>query len=332
MRPHLAQRLGVGVSVGVLTLTLSGCAAVAGVGDPPTATIGAAVDSARAQSIAAQVLSTASKAAATPGADGDALRETAYTADALVAAKADAKLDPTRDQAAKDAKALTAAAPVVLAVSRGLDYPRSMIVQTTRAATGLPVLSYLVTPDVRTPYRIAAMTPMLPSASVKAFDPLTQGSKPLGDSAGLAAKPEELAKLYAAALAYPAPAAGASAPFAEDSFAAAVRKNADAQNQGLGGVGSFTQQHQPKDVIGGLRAAGGKGALVFVVLDRKDTLLNKNQGTLTPSPQFSALSGLSTVTAEAILQTYEFVAFAIPDQGPAVVVGADEHLVAASGT
>lgn len=332
MTARLGRRLGAGIGAGLLAVSLAGCAAVAGVSDPPTATVGGAVDPARAQSIAAQVLTTAAKAVAAPGADGDALREAAYTGDALVAAKADAKLDPTVDQAAKDAKTLTPAAPVVLAVSRGLDYPRSMIVQTTRASSGLPVLSYLVTPDVRTPYKIAAMTPMLPSATVKAFEPLTQGSKPLGDSAGLTTKPEELAKLYAASLAYPAPPAGAAPPFAEDTFAAAVRKNADAQKQGLGGVGTFTQQHQPKDVIGGLRVAGGKGALVFVVLDRVDTLLNKTQGTLTPSAQFTALSGLTTVKAEADLTTLEFVAFAVPDQGPAVVVGADEHLVAASGT
>jgi len=68
------------------------------------------------------------------------------------------------------------------------------------------------------------------------------------------------------------------------------------------------------------------------VLDRTDTLLNKTPGTLKPSAPFTALTGLSTVKAEAQLRTLEFVAFLVPDAGQVVVVGADEHLYAASGT
>ena len=98
----------------------------------PPATVGGAVSGTRAQSIAAQVMDTAQKAAAAPGADGDTLRDAAYTGDALTAAKADAKLAGTLTQDQKDALALTPAAPVVLAVSNGLSYPRSMVVQTTR--------------------------------------------------------------------------------------------------------------------------------------------------------------------------------------------------------
>ncbi len=326
-----SRRLGSGLAAALVSLLLAGCAAVVGVNDPPTAGVRGALEPGRAQSIAAEVLDTATKAAAAPGADGDALRTAAYTGDALTAAQADAKLAPTMDQAAKEARTVTADAPTVLAVSRGFSYPRSMIVQTTRVASGLPVLSYLVTPDARTPYRIAAMTPMLPSATVPAFESLARGSQPLGDGSALAVKPEELAKLYAASLGFPAPAAPASSPFADDTFAAGLKANAGKQNQGLDGIGSFTQQHEPKDVTGGLRVAGDKGALVFLVLERRDTFLNKTQGTLTPSPQFTTLSGVSTIKTEANLQTLEFVAFFVPNQGAAVVVGADEHLVAASG-
>ena len=44
------------------------------------------------------------------------------------------------------------------------------------------------------------------------------------------------------------------------------------------------------------------------------------------------LTGLSSVKAEATLDTLEFVVFVIPQSGQAQVVGAQEHLVAASGT
>jgi len=328
----LGRRFVTGLAAGLLGASLTGCAAVAGVSDAPTATVGGAVRSAQAQAIAAQVVGDSARAAAAPGPEGDALRASAYTGDALEAAKADARLTPTLSEETRDTRTLTARAPAVLAVSRGPAYPRSMVVQATRARSGLPVLYLLMTPDVRTPYRIAASTPMLPSASVKAFDPVAQGSTGLGDGSGLVIKPEELARLYAASLAFPAPAPEPDAPFAADSFATGLRASATSQNQGLGGIGTMTQQHEAKDITGGLRVKGEAGALVFAVLDRKDTVLNKTQGTLTPSPQFTALTGLSTVRAEAHLQTLELVAFFVPDAGKAVVVGAEEHLYAASGT
>ncbi len=332
MTTHTA-RLTAALGAVALTATLSGCATIAGVSDAPTATVGGAVPGSRAQAIAAQVVQTAQQAAAAPGADGDALRDTAFTGDALAAAKADAKLAGTLTPDQKDALALTGAAPTVLAVSTGESYPRAMVVQTTRAKSGLPILSFLTTPDVRTPFKIAASAPMLPSSEVPAFDVMTQGAPVLGDDAGgLAVDPEKLLGAYAASLSFPAPAATADAPFTDDAFATKLKQSAKAQSDALAGVGTFTQQHQAKDVVGGLRLAGRKGALVFTVLDRKDTLLNKTQGTVTPSPQFKALTGLTSIKAEAVQDSLEFVLFVVPDTGQAKVVGAEEHLVSASGT
>ena len=108
----------------------------------------------------------------------------------------------------------------------------------------------------------------------------------------------------------------ADAPFADDAFAAKLKQSAKAQNDALAGVGTFTQQHQAKDVVGGLRLAGGKGALVFAVMTRKDTLLNRTQGTITPSPQFQALTGLTSIKAEAVQDSLELVLFVVPDSGP----------------
>ncbi len=331
MRQPVVRRFVSALGAALLAVSLAGCATVAGVRAAPTGTVGGAVQPAQAQSIAAQVIGASEKAAAAPGPEGDALRASAYTGDALTAATADAKLALALSQEAKDAGALTTAAPVVHAVSRGLSYPRSMIVQTTRATSGLPVLNLLTTPDVRTPYRITASTQMLPSASVKAFDPIAQGSPDLGDGSGLVTPPQELARAYAASLAFPAPAA-VEVTFASDAFADGLRASATSQAEGLPDVATLTQQHEPKAITGGLRVRGNAGALVFAVLDRTDTLVNKSGATLTPSAKFTALTGLSTLTAEAHLQTLEFVALFVPDAGKAVVVGAEEHLYAASGT
>jgi hypothetical protein len=326
-------RLRAALGAVALTVTLSGCAAIAGVTDAPTATVGGAVSGPRASAIAAQVVQTAEQAAAAPGPEGDPLRDKAFTGDALVAAKADAKLAGTLSQDQKDALALTSTAPVVLAVSNGESYPRTMVVETTRAKSGLPVLSFLTTPDARTPFKIAASAPMLPSAQVPAFDQLAQGAPALGDDPrGLAVDPRKLLAAYAASLAFPAAAPAAEPPFTDDAFAAKVKEAAKAQSDALAGVGTFTQQHQAKDIVGGLRLAQNEGALVFSVLERKDTLLNRTQGTVTSSPQFQALTGLSTVKAEATQTSLEFLLFVVPESGQSQVVGAEEHLVSASGT
>jgi hypothetical protein len=334
MTPH-GMRRGLTVLAGaaLLTASLTGCATVAGISDPPTGTVGGAVSGTRAQSIAAEVMDTAQKAAAAPGADGDTLRDAAYTGDALTAAKADAKLAGTLTQDQKDALALTPAAPVVLAVSNGLSYPRSMVVQTTRSKSGLPVLSLLVTPDVRTPFKIAASAPMLPATEVPAFDQVTQGAPSLGDDpAGLAVDPATLAGAYAASLAYPTAAATADQPFTDDAFGSKVKAAAKTQADQLTSGGTFTEQHAAKDVAGGLRLAGDRGALAFAVMERKDTVLNKSSGAINVSDPFKVLTGLSSVKAEATLDTLEFVVFVIPQSGQSQVVGAQEHLVAASGT
>ena len=329
----LIRRLTAVAGATLVAAALAGCASVAGISDAPTATVGGAVSSSRAQSIAAQVVQTAEKAAATPGADGDSLRDAAYTGDALTAAKADAKLAGTLTQDQKDALTLTDAPPVVLAVSNGLSYPRSMIVQTTRAKSGLPVLSLLVTPDVRTPFKIAASAPMLPATEVPAFDQVTQGAPSLGDDpSGLAVEPEKLVAAYAASLAYPTPNPATDPPFTDDAFANKIKAAAKDQADKIASVGTFTEQHLAKDVAGGLRLAGDRGALAFTVIERKDTVLNKTTGTINVSDQFKTLTGLSSVKAEATLDTLEFVVFVIPASGQAQAVAAEEHLVAASGT
>ena len=337
MRSSSNRRIVGGLGAGLLSLSLAGCATVVGVTDAPTATVGGALPSSQARAIATQVVAAAEQATAAPGAEGDAVRATAFSGTALTAASADAKLAATASPEVKNARTLTASPPVVLAVSRGLDYPRSMVVQTTRAQSGLPVLHLLTTPDVRTPYRIAASTLMLHSAAVKAFDKVAQGSPALGDGSGLAVRPEDLTKRYAASLAFPAAASPteaspADAPFTDDTFATGVRASAVSQSQRLANIATLTQRHELADVMGGLRVAGGKGALVFVVLDRRDSVVNRPGAVVTPLPAFTALTGLTTVTAEASQHTLEFVAFFVPDSGQAVVVGAQEHLVAASGT
>ncbi|MDQ2757238.1 MAG: hypothetical protein M3Y71_11850, partial [Actinomycetota bacterium] len=259
-------------------------------------------------------------------------RNAAFTGDALVAARADARLATVTPEATTAKRALVATPPTVLAVARALTYPRTMIVQSSLQASGLPVLILLTTPDARTPYRIAAGVSMLPAAQVPGFDPLAAGSPAL--AAADTAPDGRYAKLvqgYAASLAYPSsPKAVAPGITAGDAFSTAVRANAAKQAAALAALGSFRQQHEARTVTGGLRTAGGQAALVFAVIDRSDTALVRS-GTLTLTKEFTTLSGLSAVTSEVNLSTLEVVALVVPASGPATVVGGEEHLYGAQG-
>jgi len=336
-RPGRARRpLRTGGSVALATVVavlLGACGALVGVGAAPTATVGAALETDKAQVIATRLVDQARRAAATPGADGDALRDTAYTGDALVAARADARLAKVTPGVTTAQRVLVDTPPVVLAVARALTYPRTMIAQSSLKASGLPVLMLLTTPDVATPYRIAAQVSMLAGAQRPAFDPLAAGSPALAstDTASPAGRYAALVDGYAASLAYPSsPKTVAAGIIASDAFSTAVRANAAKQAAALTSVGSFRQQHDARTVTGGLGTAGGQAALVFAVIDRNDTVLVQN-GTLTLTKAFTTLSGLSSVTSEADLSTLEVVALVVPASGAATVVGGQDHLYAAQG-
>lgn len=313
-------------------LTLGGCGAFVGVGPAPTASVGGVLGAERAQATATRVVDQARRAAATPGPEGDALRAEAFTGDALVAARADARLAAVTSAATTAQQALVDTPPVVLAVGRDLTYPRTMVVQSSLKASGLPVLMLLTTPDARTAYRIAARVSMLPGAQVPGFDPLAAGSPALAPAdASSAGRYGKLVEGYAGSLAYPSsPRSVAPGITAGDAFSTAVRSNAARQAASIASLGSFRQQHEARAVTGGLATAGGRSALVFGVIDRSDTALVKN-GTLTITKAFTALSGLASVTSEADLSTLEVVALVVPASGDATVVGGEEHLYAAQG-
>ncbi len=279
----------------------------------------------------ARLLKDHAAAAAQPGAAGKGLREGVYVGQALEAATAQGKLVSTLSAEAKADLALSPTDPVVLAVSRTAAYPRVILAKAALAGSGGPVLLMITTPAADTSYRIAAITRMLPSATVGKFDGISSGSPVVGDGAGLAIAPDTLLSAYAAAAAYPAPAA-TDQPFTEDAFLAAIRKNAADQATALGRGVTLKQTHTPVATLTALYAAKGEGAYVVAVLERKDTLTEKTANALTPSKAVTILTGKSTLTKSAVLRAYEFVVVHIPASGKASVVAAADQLYAASGS
>ena len=71
--------------------------------------------------------------------------------------------------------------------------------------------------------------------------------------------PEEATQALAESLRYPDP--EETPALVEDPFSAQLRQSAAAQAKAISASGTFTQSHEPKDVLGGLRLKDGAGAI-----------------------------------------------------------------------
>lgn len=315
-----------------LTLAVSaagGCASAIGVHDAPSSTRTAVpLSPDQADAIATRVLTDAASAASAPASAAKALRAASMTGTALAVATAADQLGVT--SAANPNPVDVPPQPRVLAISRGTGWPRVILVQTTDSS-GASVLNLLSSPDVRTPFKLAASATMHAGAAVPALDPLTVGSPLSVTSGAVPVAPEELVSEYAASLAYPKPKPSAQVS-TTDPFSTGVQANAVAQAKSFGALASLTRTHQPQPGQTVTIALRGGGALVFALLERTDDITLASGGkSLTPSPQFQKLVGKKSLSRSAELKTYETVVFAVPPQGQASVVAADETLVSAKG-
>ncbi|MGV1008880.1 MAG: hypothetical protein ACOYBY_09765 [Dermatophilaceae bacterium] len=276
----------------------------------------------QAAAIAAKAIADSNAAVQQGGPEGQAARDALFTGRALIAANAENQLLGTQTPEQKEANALTDNAPAVVAVSQGSDYPRSMLVQTTRRQSGYPVLTLLVAPDAQRGYQVAASATLLTSAYVAGFDPVRYGSPWLADAShGLGSGGEAVFAEYARVLAYPAPQTG-DLPFAPDTFATSVRDAAAGVASSLGSAVTYGQAHTYQGLAGGFGLADNGGSLVFVVLDRVDTIKENSANAVNAPPVFSALSGKTSIDTQGEQKSLEFLLFSVPPDGKATLVGA----------
>jgi hypothetical protein len=307
---------------------LSACT---GNSDDGTDGTGVSATPAVAPDLAATTASSAVTAAATSSLDGaasgKAAREKAFTGAALESANAYAKTLAGRTAAEKADAQLATTGVKVLAISRGGDSPQQILAQTTLKKTGAAVLVLLVQEGGT--FKAAAVTPMLPDAKLDALDPTTDGSAAIAEAKGLVARPDDVVAAFAASVTYPKPTA--TKVLAADPLSEQLRQSAVAQSQALNNQGAFTQEHEPKGVIGGLRLKDGNGAIVFAHLVRSDAIAMRTPLKLTPAKDLTLLTGIKQITTEANLTSNEIVAIVIPASGQARIVAASDQLVAGSG-
>jgi len=215
----------------------------------------------QARSILSRVFTAAGQSESATGAAARAAQQTAYTGEGLRAVRARVRLARTRTTS-EPSPLLAQQQPTVLALSRGLGFPRFILAQSVRTKGGLPVLHLLTSPDAATPYRISESAEMMPLAVVKPFGSLSDGSPLAGAGTGLAVSPATLLDLYARQMDFPRKAA-ANLPWAEDSFSNQVRARAAAVAHDVATQARFAQAHRVvKGSVYAVRQPGGS-ALVF---------------------------------------------------------------------
>ena len=325
------------VALAVVVASLTGCGAahtVLGIHEAPKANPAApALTVARADAILTGAFAAAYQGDRTTGAVARAAQRTAYTAAGLRAVGARVKLAGGLPTAGSPPYPRPSK-PRLLALSRGLGYPRVIVAETVTAVSGLPILHLLTSPDPATPYRISASVTMLSQSSVKAFDALSQGSPMVTDGRGLAVAPTVMLTGYAAGMAFPARAL-TNPPFVADSFSAQLRTRAARVARAVAAQATFSQVHRlvPGSVYA-VRLASGDG-LAFGVLERTDSFAVKSGQAINTvaDKDFVLMSGKKRVTQRASRTTLEFIAFTVPlSRGQATLVAASEQIVAGSGS
>lgn len=340
-----AVRAGVGLVAGIAILgSISACGATnALVGiqkAPPAKTASAPLTVDQAKKIVSRSLTAASLGETGSGEAARTELRTAYRDEGLRAANGRTKLASILPAA--EMSSLRAAQPTLLAVSRGPAFPRFIVAQSVAASGGLPVLHLLTSSDALSPYRISMSVEMVPSATVKPFDPLHKGSILLSngpestdnEATALAVSPTTLLGSYAGRLAFPSR-AGTNVLFETDSFSAQLRENASRVAKGVKVQARFNQTHKvlPSSLYAVRQASGD--ALVFGAMERKDTFTVRpgQKVNTTGNAAFVKLTGKKVITTTASMTTLEFVVFALPrSEGKATLVAAREQFVAASGS
>ncbi|WP_324145113.1 hypothetical protein [Intrasporangium sp.] len=288
-----------------------------------------AVAATAAASTADTTLKSAVAALADTSPTGEAAREAVFTGPALESANAWAKTLPGKTPAQKADAQLSTSGAEVIGVSRVGDEPKQLLVETTLEKSQAAVLALLVGDEAGQEFKVAALTPMLTEARVDELDATSIGSEAIGSGEGLAITPEEASQSLADSLSYPEP--EETTALVEDPFSAQLRQSAAAQAKAISASGTFTQSHEPKDVLGGLRLKDGSGAIVFTHLVRTDSIAMRQPTKLKPSKDLTLLTGIKQITSEASLESNQIVALVIPTAGAARVVAAWDQLVGGTG-
>lgn len=309
-------------------LTLSGCGIeerIVHLQPAPTenAEVGAPLRVEAAEQIATRVLSQAAAA------EGEEDRAAVYVGPSLRIATARAE----RQGASEAADVTTPEPPTVLAMSRGQEWPRAMLVATLDPATSTQFLHVLVSTGPTEQFTVYATATMLPGSSVPGLGELAEGTAFARATEEAPIDSSAVVTEYAKALAFPEP-AETEVVGVEDPYAQSLRSNAADQAEAFDDLAELTRTHAPiADSVVSFETVDG-GHIVFAQMTRTTviTLTDEAKELKIEDESLQELSGKEVVTESFTTEHLENVVFVAPAEGPAQLIGAEEILLRAEGS
>lgn len=290
----------------------------------------ASVDTVEAEAIATDLLTKAAKVGNGDGKEIESDAKAAFRGNAYYAALASDELEeingepPTRDLITDPVE------PTVLAISRDdADAPLLMLVQTV-PDSGPPELYVMASPDTPENFRIVWWAPMLPGTDIGTFDRRSVGSPILRQGAGdLEQSPQKVFAALADSIDYPV---GEKFEVKSNGYAPAVREAADEQAGEVSEQAEFSESNELRTRAYTFIREDGS-AVSFAALKRETDFDVRDGMELTPPDSFLVFNDDEVITSRARLNTYVYVALAIPqDDSRPEMVAAREQLVSAVGS
>ncbi|MBP6995150.1 MAG: hypothetical protein KBB39_03300 [Phycicoccus sp.] len=320
----------IGVTSVLAATALTGCGlrdTVVGIHPAPVESTGGApltVDA--ATRITTRVLADVATAEAQVGDEGTAARQGVLTGTALAMSLAELKVGTTPAPSAPPVE--RADDPTILALSRGMEWPRVILATTLDAQTNTRYLHALTSGSASEPFILAARVPMLAGTTLPSLGEVGQGVEIVApdDASGLVLAPSAAVTDYAAALAFPVPTEANAVVPAKDSYATAQITTAQEQSDALGELATYTIAHTAvaQDTLA-VRLADG-GVVVFGHLTRLDTIAVTEQGeNITIPEELKSLVGDVTTAKTLEIGAVEAVALLVPTSGEVSAIGIQDQ-------
>lgn len=322
-----ARRARIAALVAAVPLVLGGCADVVGVRDAPQESAdGPSISQTAGAEVTQRVLGEAAVVLDATGKEAAQDRKRVLTGPALAAAQARARVDQVEDGPGSLAPQAEAR---ILAVSRGTDWPRSILATSRQGEEQL--VHVLVADGPTAPYRLFASLPMAAGASIPAFAAPEDGVVVKAPK-DVTEKDLGPARAWAQAVAFPAPDKAPGSVVVDDPFSTALRENAAAQQKSLGRLATYKVGHTVGDE-GIVFALADGGTLTIAGLTRTDTVTATNRAKELRMPaELADVLGKRTITKRLTVNHLETVALVTPAEGKTSVVAATEQLSGAKGS
>lgn len=288
------------------------------------------VSTEQAEEIAADLLAEAAQVNNGDGQNIEKAVAAAYRGNTEVSALAADQLEEVTGQPEQRDLIANPVQPNVLAISRDDGQSPLLLLVQTVPESGPPELFVMASRGEPEDFRIVWSAPMLPGTDIGTFDRRSLGTPILREGAGdLPQSPERVLTGLADYIGYPL---GDVETYTTNGYAPQVRDAGDAQADAVAQQAEFTETNTLTNRTYTFIREDGS-AVTFAVLDRESKFDVRSGMELTPPDEFLVFNDDESITSQATLNSYVYVAMTIPQDGASPeMIAAREQLVSAEGS